>query len=512
MSDILHGSLPSEKNHGISRQDVELIIKSALVFDGSCHLPTHADVAISQGKIIHVGCCQQFNATEYVNAEGLGLAPGFIDVHTHDDLAVIRDPQMQCKLSQGVTTVIVGNCGISASPANLTANNHSLPDPINLLGESSEFIYPSFADYAHAVEQAQPAINVAALIGHTTLRWQVLPDLGCTATPNQADQMRHTLNQALEQGAIGISTGLAYHNAQAASTNEVKQVCQDLHHYQGVYATHLRTEFAQILDAMTEAFDIGKSAKSPVIVSHLKCAGEQNWGRAPEILNHLHQAQQHQSIACDCYPYSASSSTLDLNQVTDAFEIFITWSETYPDLAGQTLADIAKHWQLPLIETAKRLQPAGAVYHCMNETDVQHILSNPSTMIGSDGLPCDPHPHPRLWGTFPRVIGHYAREQKLFSQSEAIHKMTELAAKQFSLPLRGQIKAGYWADLVLFSPETINAAATYQQPKQAAIGIDKVWVNGELSYQRDEPQQVSHGGQFIRRSINTQNDAVHAAK
>ncbi|QLE87140.1 D-aminoacylase [Shewanella sp. Scap07] len=483
------------------------VIQGAQVFDGTGAAPINTDVAICGDQIVHVGCCEHLQIAQVIAAHGLALAPGFIDVHTHDDLAVMRDKPMQSKLSQGVTSVIVGNCGISASPA--LADDEPLPDPINLLGDNHAFTYATFADYANAIAKAQPAVNVGALVGHTTLRWQAMDDLTQCATPEQMQQMRAQLNLALSQGALGFSTGLAYHNAQAASAAEVHYISQDLADYGAIYTTHLRTEFAGILDAMTEAFDLGKAAQVPVVISHLKCAGVDNWGRAPEIVAHLAHAQQHQQVSCDCYPYTASSSTLDLNQVTDDFDIFITWSTPHPEMAGQNLADIAHTWQLSLTESAKRLQPAGAVYHCMSDDDVSHILSQPTTMVGSDGLPCDPHPHPRLWGTFPRVLGHYVRETQCFELSEAIYKMTGLAASQFNLAQRGKIAAGYFADLVLFNPETVNDSASYENPKQAATGIEQVWVNGQLSYQQAQGALQVRAGQLLTRSFtNPKNDSA----
>ncbi|WP_394203915.1 amidohydrolase family protein [Shewanella waksmanii] len=473
------------------------LIQHATVYDGDNSVGQQTDVAIEGDRIICVGDCSHLNPTQMIDASGLALAPGFIDVHTHDDLVVMDNQAMLSKLSQGVTTVIVGNCGISASPA--LANQSQLPDPVNLLGDSDAFIYPSFADYALAIEQAKPAVNVGALIGHTTLRWQAMEDLQTAANPTQMQQMRQQLNHAVEQGALGLSTGLAYHNAQAATAAEVEYISQDLHQYGAIYTTHLRTEFAGILDAMTEAFKLGQKAQLPVVISHLKCAGVENWGRAPEIIAHLEQAQQHQSVCCDCYPYTASSSTLDLNQVTDDFDIFITWSTPHPEMAGKTLAEIAALWQLSLVQSAQKLQPAGAVYHCMNDADVEHILSHPSAMIGSDGLPCDPHPHPRLWGTFPRVLGHYVRQQQLLGLSHAIHKMTGLAATQFKLKQRGKIANGYYADLVLFSPETVADTASFEQPQQLAAGIEKVWVNGQLSYQQGQQIVAVAAGKLIKR-------------
>jgi N-acyl-D-glutamate deacylase/N-acyl-D-amino-acid deacylase len=207
---------------------------------------------------------------------------------------------------------------------------------------------------------------------------------------------------------------------------------------------------------------------------------------------------KHQDVCCDCYPYSASSSTLDLKQVTSDFDIFITWSDPRPDLAGRMLKDIASELDLSLMDAATALQPAGAVYHCMDEDDVERVLKYRLSMVGSDGLPNDPHPHPRLWGTFPKVLGHYSRERQLFSLSTAVHKMTGMSAKRFELSQRGEIKEGNFADLVLFDPSQIKDEATFENPVAAARGIHLVMVNGKSSYQNGQVATTRHGRMLYR--------------
>ncbi|MFH0290079.1 D-aminoacylase [Vibrio harveyi] len=474
----------------------DTIIKSVEVFDGTGAAPFIADVAIRQDRIEQVGQLDELSAKKVINGQGLALAPGFIDVHTHDDTNVIRYPDCLPKISQGVTTVIVGNCGISASPAVLS---DTPPDPMNLLGKQEDFKYPTFAEYAKAVQAANPAVNVAALVGHTTLRNNVMDDLLRTATDEEIEHMRQTLAQAMEEGALGLSSGLAYASAKQANADEVMRLAEILGHHGGIYTTHMRTEFEEIISAMEEAFETGQYAKVPVVISHLKCAGAGNWGRTVEVLDLMDKVSEHQDVSCDCYPYSASSSTLDLKQVTDEIDIFITWSESKPEHAGKMLKDIADEMQLPLMEAAKALQPAGAVYHCMDENDVKRVLKYKLTMVGSDGLPNDPHPHPRLWGTFPKVLGHYCREEQLFPLAEAIHKMTGMSATRYQLKDRGEIKTGAYADLVLFNPNTIKDTATFENPISVAQGIESVFVNGELSYLKDKVTE-NRNGVFIYRN------------
>ncbi|MBE4587178.1 N-acyl-D-amino-acid deacylase family protein [Vibrio navarrensis] len=474
----------------------DTLIKQAEIYDGTGATPFIADIAIKQDRIVQLGQLANASAQQVIDGQGLALAPGFIDVHTHDDTNVIRFPHCLAKISQGVTTVIVGNCGISASPAVLSGEP---PDPMNLLGEQSDFVYPTFAHYAAAVEQAKPAVNVAALVGHTTLRNNLMDHLQRPATQAEIEQMRAALAEAMEQGALGLSSGLAYASAKQATAEEVVQLAKVLAEYQGIYTTHMRSEFAEILTAMEEAFATGRQARVPVVISHLKCAGAGNWGRSVQVLERMESAAAQQEVSCDCYPYSASSSNLDLAQVNDEIDIFITWSKRLPQQAGKTLKQIAADLQLPLLQAAKALLPAGAVYHCMAEQDVQRVLKYPLTMVGSDGLPNDPHPHPRLWGAFPRVLGHYCREEKLFSLADAIFKMTGMSAQRFKLADRGVIRLGAFADLVLFNPRTIKDTATFANPISAAQGIEAVFVNGQLSYHAGEVSPT-RTGRFLYRS------------
>ena len=473
----------------------ETIIRNARVVDGSGAEPYPADIAIDSGRICAIGQLSEYISGQVTEAQGRVLAPGFIDVHTHDDTTVIRNPLMLAKLSQGVTTVIVGNCGISAAPVQLAG---APPDPMNLLGEAEVFRYPTFAAYVAAVDAAEPAVNVAALVGHTALRSNHMDRLDRAATATEIQAMRGQLVEALDHGALGLSSGLAYLSANAAPPQEILSLAEPLAAAGAVYVSHMRTEAEKILEAMSEVFHVGRQCHVPVILSHLKCAGIANWGRSAEVLGALDAARGEQPVQCDCYPYAASSSTLDLRQVDDRLRIVITWSTPHPEIAGQTLQQIALAWGVEQREAAARVQPAGAIYHNMSEKDVRRILQHPATMIGSDGLPNDPLPHPRLWGTFPRVLGYYCREQAIFPLSQAIHKMTGLPAQRFGLDGRGSIREGSHADLVLFNPETVRDTATFEDPIRCAEGIDAVWVNGVLSYNGGHATG-ERGGRYLPR-------------
>ena len=474
----------------------DVLIRHARLIDGSGAAARESSVAVAGGRIVGVDAGSGWHSEETIDAQGLVLAPGFIDTHTHDDTSVIKTPAMLPKLTQGVTTVVVGNCGISASP--VLANN-PLPDPMGLLGTPDLVQYRTFAAYAGAVDVAQPAVNVMALVGHTTLRANHMDRLDRAATTGEVRAMRAQLKDALDHGALGLSTGLAYLSAYAATLDEVLGVAEPLGQAGGLYATHMRSETGAILEAMEESFAVGRSPITvPVLISHLKCAGPENWGRATEVLALLDRTRTHQTVHCDCYPYTASSSLLDLRQVDERIEIQITWSAPHPEAAGRTLAAIAAVWGTTQLEAASRLQPAGAIYHNMSPEDVKRVLEHPAVMVGSDGLPHDPRPHPRLWGTFPRVLGFYSREERLFDLPTAVHKMTGLPAATIGSRDRGLIREGYAADLVLFDPATVRDAATWDDSTTPSIGIHRVWVNGlpALIHGKATAQRA---GRFLRR-------------
>lgn len=482
-------------DRGNEEMQFDYLFRNVTVIDGSGGPQYRGDVAVKGDRIVEIAPAILGSAQHDIDGTGRVLAPGFIDVHTHDDINVIRMPEYLPKISQGVTTVIVGNCGISAAAARMKGE---VPDPMNLLGEAGHFIYPTVDAYAEAVKEARPAVNVGTLIGHTALRNNHMDSLFRAANDVEIQAMREQLRLALQQGALGLSTGLAYASAFQSTTEEVMALAQELAAGNGIYTTHLRSEFEPILEALDEAFRVGRHAKVPVVVSHHKCAGAQNWGRTVETLALFDEVRAQQDVACDCYPYSASSSTLDMKQITADFDIVITWSTPHPEMAGQTLKQIAESWSISLEEAGKRLMPAGAIYYNMDEKDVQRVLRYPLTMVGSDGLPNDPMPHPRLWGAFPRVLGHYSRDEQLFPLTEAVHKMTGMSAARFQLADRGLVKCGYFADLVLFDPQTVRDVASFSDPQQPAAGIEAVMVNGVMSY--DQSQTIiGRAGRFLRR-------------
>ncbi|HET7716668.1 MAG TPA: D-aminoacylase [Bauldia sp.] len=458
------------------------VFRNAVIYDGTGAPPFAGEVAVAGDRIAVVGPAGTIPVGAGIaerDIRGHALAPGFIDAHTHDDRIVLDAPDMLPKISQGVTTVVAGNCGISLAP--VTFDGYP-PPPMNLLGGKEAYQFPRFADYAKAIAETVPAVNVAALIGHSALRLRTMPDIKLSATREQIDRMIDLVDEAMESGAAGFSTGLFYPTNAAASIDEVAPIAARFAEHGGVYATHMRDETDRVLDSIDEALATAGRAKIQLVISHHKCAHPRNWGRTQETLPKIEAASHRQPVCIDCYPYTAGSTNLRMDLVSSDYRIMIAWSTPHPEMGGRDLADIAREWGVDIHEAARRLDPAGAIYFQMNEDDVRRVMSFPLAMIGSDGLPHDAHPHPRLWGTFPRVIGHYARDEKLFPLETAIHKMTGLTANTFRLNDRGRIAPGAFADLVVFDPETIIDKATYDDPRVLSQGIDEVYVNGTLSY------------------------------
>jgi N-acyl-D-amino-acid deacylase len=474
----------------------DLLITGARVIDGSGANSRFIDVAVDRERIADLGDCRDWQADTTIDANGLVLAPGFIDSHTHDDLAVLDTPELVCKLSQGVTTVIAGNCGISLAPLQPGAN---LPPPFPLLGEARAFQYPSVQAYRDALIRSSSAVNLALLTGHSSLRLDSMPtQLDRAADAATIAVMRDKLRLALQQGSIGLSTGLDYPPAQAAPTDEVLQLASVLREFDdAVYATHMRDEGDQVTEAITETLAIGKQAQVAVIISHHKCAGTANYGRSRETLAMIDAARaQQQAVSLDVYPYTASSTSLLPQFIRDAEAVLIAESTPHPECNGMMLERVAADWGCSLDEACERLYPAAAIYFQIDEQDLQRIMSHPAAMIGSDGIASMKTPHPRLWGTFPRVLGHYVREKKLFDLETAIHKMTGLTARRFGLAGRGRIEIGHFADLVLFDADTIIDRASFDEPAQISDGIAAVWVNG-LPAWRDNAPSGTRNGRFL---------------
>ena len=476
----------------------DLVIRGGTVIDGSRSPRFVADVGVNGDRITAIGDLSQCQSHHSLDATGRIVAPGFIDSHTHDDLALLLQPSMDYKVSQGVTTVVTGNCGISIAPLK---GDTPMRAPLNLLDSEAHVRFEQFSDYLDALDQAPATVNVTALVGHSTLRARAMSELDRSANPQELATMQTMLADALAAGAIGMSTGTFYPPAAAATKEEIIEVGRPLSDVGGIYTTHMRDEADGCLDSLEESFHIGRELGVQVVISHHKLQHPRNFGRSTITLPRIHQAMKCQCVALDCYPYNASSTMLHVDERRLSGRVMIASSTSHPECAGRDLDDIAQEWGVDKLEAARRLQPASAIYFSMDEGDVRNILSFEDTMIGSDGIPVGERPHPRLWGTFPRVLGHYCRDEGLFPLETAVWKMSGLTARNFGLKDRGLLREGGYADIVVFDPETVLDRANYQEPTLQADGIDAVVVNGQLSWQNGR-HLGTRNGRLLRRAAN----------
>jgi N-acyl-D-amino-acid deacylase len=473
---------------------LDLIIEGGTVIDGSGAPRLRADLGLAAGRIAAIGDLAAAPARERFDARGRIVAPGFIDVHTHDDRLLLDAPVgAHPKLSQGVTTVITGNCGVSLAPLQTRTRP---PAPLDLLGTDA-WRFGRFGDYLDELAQSGPALNAACLVGHSTLRVRRMERLDRAATADEERLMAADLAEALEAGAIGMSSGLYYPPARAASAAEVIAVGAPLTGARGLITMHIRDESDGIDDALREALLIGRTLGIDTVLSHHKLVGKANHGRSVQTLAMIEQAAKGQSVCLDCYPYNASSTMLLPGRVAQSDDVQVTWSKADASAAGHSLFALARVRGVTPEQLARDLQPAGAIYFAMSEDDVSRILSHPMAMVGSDGLAHDVSPHPRLWGTFPRVLGHYVRERGLLSLEAAIHKMTGLSARRFGLAGRGVLAHGHHADVVVFDEQRVADRATYANPVEVSTGIDAVFVNGRLAC-RDGRTVDVHAGHVLR--------------
>lgn len=470
------------RGHPQSRHQTELkvatmydiIFRGGHVIDGTGAPRVRADVGVQGDTIAFIGDASQLSAALNIDASGLVLAPGFIDCHAHDDRAVLDTPDMRPKVSQGVTTVINGNCGISLAPYKNTPGEPPLP----LRAVEPHLQFDNFAHYLDALDASPAALNVASLVGHTSLRVRHQADLSRAATPAETEAMRAEASRALQDGAIGLSSGTFYPPAFTAPAAEIIGVGRDLKRWGGVYTAHMRTEGDGVAQAIEETAAIAKALDVTLVISHHKVTGKANYGRTRETLAQIALLQKTQPICLDCYPYIASSSLLRMERLALCDEILITYSKSEPQAAGTNVTELAKQWGCTREEALERVMPGMGMFFFMDEDDVRRVLSFAPTMIGSDGIPSDDYPHPRLWGTFTRLLGHYSRDASLLPLEQMVHKMTGLTARNFGLKKRGELKVGYAADITVFDPVTVRDRATYLEPEVASEGIAHVLVNG----------------------------------
>jgi N-acyl-D-amino-acid deacylase len=485
----------------------DLVIRHGRLYDGSGAAAVAGDVAVLGDRIEQVGVVTERGSVE-LDAAGLAVSPGFIDVHTHDDFAVVLDPEVRFKTLQGVTSEVVGNCGMGAAPfgmASLVAGAFHPGRPL-----------PEWEGYSGYLERfaAEPAsLNVAALVGHGTVRGTVLG--GDARPPNHAElgRMRELVREGLDAGAVGYSSGLIYEPGRHADTDELVALAEELADAGGLYATHMRDEGQGLLEAVAEAISIGERAGVPVQISHHKAAGKPAWGLVRHSLRLLEDARERGvRVTADQYPYTAGSTILRavvqnaerLGAEEGAGQtVIVVDAPNQSEVEGKSLAALAEAWGCDSVTAAERVLEsdpnAWVVMHSMHEADIRTVMRHPTTMIGSDGIPTDGgKPHPRLYGTFARVLGHYVREGVL-SLEEAVHRMTGFPAETFGLEGRGRLTPGAFADLVVFDPARIDDVSTYGAPRQHPRGIHHVFVNG-TAIVRDGEHTGARPGRALRRA------------
>ena len=476
----------------------DTVIRNATIIDGTGAERFTGDVTIEDSHISEVGSSSGAAAVE-VDATGLVLAPGFVDVHTHDDGALLQHPDMAFKISQGCTSVVVGNCGFSAIPAVPGENT------LDLSGVQAN--WSDLDGYRRNVENSGPALNAMMLVGHNTIRSLEMGNERRAPNDQELERMQQHVELAMEQGACGFSTGLVYRPGRWSDTDEVLELAKIVAPFDGIYATHMRNENDHLLEAVDEALEIGMKAGVAVQISHHKAAGKRNWGKVEESLAKVDAAvAEGAEVTLDVYPYTAGSGPMvqyfDIDNPNPelAQAIQLASCPAFRHYEGRMLVDIAAELGITAPEAVRHVltAPDGkktiCIQHVMDEGDVVSNLRHDRVMIGSDGLPdLTGRPHPRLFGTFPRVLGRYVREQGVVDLESAVRRMTSLSCDVHGLSGRGRITEGNWADLVLFDPDVVIDVASYEDPKRESVGIRNVWVNGHMAFDNGVHTRVGSG-------------------
>ena len=514
-----------------SADDFDVIVRGGTVYDGTGTKPRQADVAIRRDRIAGVGDFKSAKANTVIDAKGLAVAPGFINMLSWSTESLIQDGRSQSEIRQGVTTEIMGE-GESMGPVNDRVREHKIREQTDI---KYDITWNTLAEYLQYLEKRGVSCNVASFIGATTIREYVIGFEDKQPTPEQLDEMRELVRKEMEAGALGIGTSLIYPPAFYAKTEELIELCKVAAKYQGKYISHMRSEGNQLFQALDELLRIAREANIPAEVYHIKTAGKKNWPKEDELLARIERAQkQGLNIRANMYTYTAAGTGLDaclppwsedggypelFKRLRDpAMRAIIKaeakidsneWENLYlaagsPDkillvgfkseklkpLTGKTLAEVAKMRGKDPIDTIMDLisedeSRIGTIYYLMSEENVKKELRKPWISFGSDEASQAPeppftksNPHPRAYGNFARVLGKYVRDEKVLSMPDAVHRLSGLSATNLGLDHRGFLKEGMFADVVVFDPAKITDHATFDKPHQYATGVKHVFVNG----------------------------------
>lgn len=517
----------------------DILVKNGFIVDGSGNPWFKADLAVKDGKIGKVVRIATSKADEIIDASGLIVSPGFIDMHSHSDFFLLVNPRSESKIRQGITTEVIGNCGISLAPL-LPKTIDVLKKELGVLANEITWNWSTFEEYCTKLLKQGISVNVAPLIGHGILRGNVMEYENREPTKDELDEMKAFLAESMNEGAFGMSSGLIYTPGSYAKTDELTELAKVVSKYGGIYSSHIRNESDRLLEAVKEAIRIGETANLPVEFSHMKSAGKSNWGRIKEALGIIEAARDRGiEVTGDFYPYTAGSTGLDAclppwvheggreemfkrlqdqtmrkkivddikkgvegweNLIKDAGwdSIVISYCEKNKQYEGLSISEIAKKQAADPFDSVFNLLVeeeggVGIVLHMMCEEDMKVVMKNPLTMVGTDGEGYAPYgllargkPHPRNYGTFPRILGKYVREEKVLTLQDAIRKMTSLPAQKLGLFNRGLIREGFWADIVIFNPLKVTDKATFTNPHQYPEGIEYVIVNGQKVIDKKE--------------------------
>jgi N-acyl-D-amino-acid deacylase len=512
-------------------------IRNARIVDGSGNPWFRGDVAVNGDRIVAIGDLPEPSIQD-LDAGDRFLAPGFVDAHTHSDFSLPTFPRGESRLSQGVTTEVGGNCGLSPFPVN--------PSKLDLLKQSTSFLatkltweWESTADYLRHLEHRPLGPNFVPLVAHGAVRLAVMGFAQRAPNLEELEEMKRLVAEAMEAGAAGLSSGLVYAPGSYASVEELIELCRVVAQYGGVYTTHMRDESGGLLQSVEESLRVGQEAGVPVHISHHKASGQAYWGKVRESLARVDEARRSgQDVTLDQYPYTGSSTTftrflpgwaleggvgalLDRLQTPDVRERIVaeaeqdktfTWDQVmvsavrkleHTHYEGITIEELGKQQGNTPLEAALELLlaeegPFSIIRFGISEEDMEYVMRHPAVMIGSDGYSMSPalgsKPHPRSYGTFARILGVYVREKSLLSLEEAVRKMTSFPAARFKLWDRGLIRPGNVADLVLFDADQIQDTATFADPHQYARGVDWVMVGGKIAWRNGQDTGEVTGG------------------